>query len=431
MTDAAWIDAALTAARPQAVGALLRYFRDLDTAEEAFQDACLRALKSWPANGPPRDPAAWLIMVGRNATLDVKRRDSRLAPLPDETALSDLGDAEAAAVERLDGSDYRDDVLRLLFICCHPELPPTQQVALALRIVSGLSVRQIARAFLVSEAAMEQRITRAKARIAAAEIAFETPGAVERSERLGAVAAMVYLVFNEGYSGRGGEAERRAPLCEEAIRLTRLLLRLFQAQPEIMGLLALMLLQHARAQARFDSGGAVILLDDQDRSLWSAKLIAEGLALVDKALRHRSPGAYQVQAAIAAVHARASRTEDTDWASIDRLYATLERLQPSPVVTLNRAVAVSRLRGPAEALDMIEPLEPRLAGYFHFHGLKGALLEQLDRRAEARDAFNQAVALAHTAAEAAHIRDCLDRLSDGQKDLSSAVGDRAGTSSLG
>src|SRR5438552_17180185 len=269
MTDVAWTEAALTSARPQALGALLRYFRDLDTAEEAFQEACLRALKSWPQNGPPRDPAAWLIMVGRNFAIDHVRRRSKQEALPADEVISNLDDAESELAERLDGAHYRDDILRLLFICCHPDLPATQQIALALRIVSGLSVKQIAGAFLVSEAAMEQRITRAKARVAEANVPFETPGAAERSERLSAVAAMIYLIFNEGYSASGDTAEIRAPLCEEAIRLARLLLRLFQSEPEIMGLTALLLLQHARAAARFDSDGAVILLDDQDRSKWN------------------------------------------------------------------------------------------------------------------------------------------------------------------
>src|ERR1700760_3877019 len=195
MTDLAWIEAALVAARPEAIGALLRYFRDLDTAEEAFQDACLRALKNWPEKGPPRDPAAWLILVGRNAALDGVRKQSRNTELPPDEQISDLGDAESELAERLDGSHYRDDVLRLLFICCHPDLQPSQQIALALRIVSGLSVRQIARAFLVGDSAMEQRITRAKARIAAADVPFETPGPMERSERIASVAAMIYLVF--------------------------------------------------------------------------------------------------------------------------------------------------------------------------------------------------------------------------------------------
>ncbi len=410
MTDVAWIDAALTSARPQALGALLRYFRNLDTAEEAFQNACLRALKSWPQNGPPRDAAAWLIMVGRNAAIDDIRRGKKQEPLPTDEIISDTEDAEGALAERLDGSHYRDDILRLLFICCHPELPATQQIALALRIVSGLTVKQIARAFLVSEAAMEQRITRAKARVADAGLPFETPGAVERSERLAAVAAMIYLIFNEGYSAGGDTAEVRSTLCEEAIRLARLLLRLFQSEPEIMGLAALLLLQHARAAARFDRSGALVLLDDQDRAKWNQKEIAEGLALIDKAMRHRRSGPYQIQAAIAALHARATRPEETDWTEIELLYRGLEIMQPSPVVTLNRSVAVSKVRGPQAALDMIEPLAARLQSYFHFFGVKGAFLMQLGRNEEARTTFDRAIALANTPAEAAHIRMHLDRL---------------------
>jgi RNA polymerase sigma-70 factor, ECF subfamily len=410
VTDTAWIDAALISARPQAVGALLRYFRNLDTAEEAFQNACLRALKNWPQHGPPRDPAAWLIMVGRNVAIDEVRRTSRHEALPEDEAISDLGDAEDAVAERLDGSHYRDDILRLLFICCHPELPATQQIALALRIVSGLTVKQIARAFLVSEAAMEQRITRAKTRVSGAGMPFETPGAVERSERLAAVAAMIYLIFNEGYSAGGESSEIRKPLCEEAIRLARLLLRLFQSEPEIMGLTALLLLQHARAAARFDANGELVLLDDQDRTLWNQKMIVEGLALIDKAVRHHRSGPYQVQAAIAALHARAEKPEDTDWAQIDLLYGALEVMQPSPVVTLNRAVAVSKVRGAEAALQMIEPLGERLANYFHYFGVRGAFLMQLERNEEARIAFDRAIALANTSAEAAHIRMHLDRL---------------------
>jgi RNA polymerase sigma-70 factor (ECF subfamily) len=410
LSEVAWIDNALTSARPQAVGALLRYFRDLDRAEEAFQEACLRALRTWPVNGPPRDPAAWLIMVGRNSALDDVRRARKSVALPPDAAISDLEDAEAGLAERLDNADYRDDVLRLLFICCHPELPATQQIALALRIVSGLTVAEIARAFLVGDSAMEQRITRAKQRIAAADIPYGAPGAAERAERLGAVAAMVYLIFNEGYSATGGEAHIRLPLCEEAIRLSRLLLRLFASEPEIMGLTALLLLQHARAPARLDAAGDIVLLEAQDRRLWRRDLIEEGLALLDKALRHRRPGPYQVQAAIAGVHAHAIRAADTDWSEIDQLYATLERLQPSPVVTLNRAVAVSKVKGPAAALAMIEPLRPRLEGYFHFFGLSGALLMQLGRTADAQVAFDRAIALARTPAEAAHIRQHLDQL---------------------
>jgi RNA polymerase sigma-70 factor, ECF subfamily len=408
--DLAWLDGALAAARPQAMAALLRYFRDLDIAEEAFQEASLRALRNWPDKGPPRDPTAWLILVGRNAALDSVRRKAREAPLPQEVLISDLEDAETDLAERLDGADYRDDVLRLLFICCHPDLPATQQIALALRIVCGLSVADIARAFLVGESAMEQRITRAKAKVAKAGTPFETPGAVERAGRLAAVMAMIYLLFNEGYSASGGDAPLRSGLCDEAIRLGRLLLRLFPAEPEVMGLSALMLLQHARVEARFDAEGAVILMEDQDRTRWNGPMIAEGLALIDKAVRHRQPGPYQIQAAIAALHARAPRPADTDWPQIAGLYQALERHTPSPVVTLNRAVAVAKTEGADAALALIEPLGERLAAYFHFHGVRGAMLLELGRSAEAREAFDRAIALARTPADAAHIRQHIDRL---------------------
>ncbi len=409
MSDLGWIDAALVSARPQAVAALLRYFRDLDLAEEAYQDACLRALKAWPQNGPPRDPAAWLIMVGRNATIDVTRRRAKQTELPDEDALSDLEDVESSVAEQLDAADYRDDVLRLLFICCHPDLPATQQIALALRIVSGLSVKQIARAFLVGESAMEQRITRAKAKVAGAGVPFETPNPAERAERVAAVMAMIYLVFNEGYTAGNDNAERAA-LCDEAIRLARLLLRMYPAEPEIMGLLALMLLQHARAAARFDAEGNVVLLEDQNRALWKTALTQEGLALIDKAMRARAPGPYQIQAAIAGVHAHAKSAAETDWREIDALYQALERHAPSPVVTLNRSVALAKVEGPQAALDLIAPLADRLDGYFYYHGVRGALLKELGRSKDAREAFNRAIALANTPAEAAHIRQHLDAL---------------------
>lgn len=415
MSDLDFIASTLAGARPQAVAALLRYFRDLDLAEEAFQEASLRALSHWPKNGPPRDPAAWLILVGRNAALDHVRRRSRQAELPPEEEVSDLEDAEARMAERLDGADYRDDILRLLFICCHPELPATQQIALALRVVCGMSVPQIARAFLVSDSAMEQRITRAKGKVAGAGVPFEPPGPVERAERLGAVAAMVYLLFNEGYSAGSSESAGRGSLCDEAIRLARLLLRLYPAEPEIMGLAALMLLQHARAPARFSADGSTVLLEDQDRTLWNKPMIAEGLALMDKAMRHKVPGAYQVQAAIAALHARATTPAETDWSQIAFLYGALERMQPSPVITLNRAVAVSKVSGPEAALALIEPLASPLSGYFHFFGVKGAFLKQLGRTAEAREAFLRAIALARTPAEAAHIRMHLDHLSGEEK----------------
>ncbi|WEK04394.1 MAG: RNA polymerase sigma factor [Candidatus Devosia phytovorans] len=409
MVDNAWIATALMAARPQALSALLRYFRNLDRAEEAFQEASLRAIRTWPLKGPPRDTVAWLVFVGRNSGIDAIRKTARNVALPPEERLSDRDDAEAGMVERLDGEHYRDDILRLLFICCHPDLPANQQIALALRIVAGVPLRGIARAFLVSETAMEQRITRAKARIAANPVSFDPPDAHARLERLGTVAVMLYLVFNEGYS-RGHSDPNAARLCDEAIRLTRLLLRLFPTEPEIMGLLALMLLQHARHHARRDAQGQLVLLDDQDRRLWTPAMLAEGRALVEKALRHQQPGTYQVQAAIAAQHARAATAEDTDWQAIDRLYQTLELIQPSPVVTLNRAVAVSKWRDPAAALKLLVPLAETLDGYFYFHGMRGGLLAQIGQQEAARLAFNRAIALANSPAEAAHIRQHLDRL---------------------
>jgi RNA polymerase sigma-70 factor (ECF subfamily) len=425
MTDAAWIGAALTAARPQAMAALLRYFRNLDIAEEAFQEACLRALRTWPEKGPPRDAAAWIIMVARNAGVDHTRKQSRLTALPPEDQISDTGDQQTSLAERIDDSEYRDDLLRLMFICCHPDLPATQQIALALRIVSGLSVAQIARAFLVGEAAMEQRITRAKAKVAGAGVAYEAPGAPDRVERLAAVAAMLYLVFNEGYSAPADPD--RAALCEEAIRLTRLLQRMFPAEAEIMGLLALMLIQQSRMAARVGEDGEIVLLDDQDRGLWDRQKIGEAMALIEKGMRQGQPGPYLIQAGIASLHARAKAPEDTDWAQIDRFYALLETVQPSPVVTLNRAVAVSKASGPDDALTLIEPLGAQLEGYFHFHGVRAGLLMQLGRMGEAREAFNRAIALARTPQEAAHIRARLDEIeAGGRKPVGKKSGDTVG-----
>ncbi len=412
MTDRAAIEAALVVARPRVIAALLRAFRDLDTAEDAFQEASLRALERWADKGLPGDPTAWLVLVGRNATFDAKRHSKRhtgLDDLPAEPA-SGQTDSEGSLVSRLDDADYRDDVLRLLFVCCHPELPPAQQIALALRVVCGLSVKEIARAFLVSESALEQRITRAKARIGEARIPFEAPGPSARRERVAAVAAMVYLLFNEGYSATGGEAHIRVTLCDEAIRLSRLLLGFFPDDPSLLGLTALLLLQHARAAARLDAGGDIVLLDRQDRGLWDRSQIDEGLALLETGVLLGRADPYLVQAAIAALHAQARRAEDTDWAQIDLLYATLEQLRPSPVVTLNRAVAVSKSRGPAAALALIEPLEGRLADYFHFHGVKGSLLADLGRSADARRSLGRALELAKTPAEAAQIQLRLDEI---------------------
>ena len=419
MTGTGWLGTALATARPQVVGALARHFRDIDKAEDAYQTACVRALGSWPRNGRPRDPVAWLIAVGRNAGIDGLRRDERYAPLDGEMPGGDPPDAEAAVIDRLEAEAYRDDILRLLFICCYPGIPVSDQLALALKVVAGLSIKEIARAFLVTSKTMEQRLTRAKRKVTAAGVSFETPSVGERAERLAAVLTMLYLLFNEGYASGGDGAHVRVSLCAEAIRLLRLLLRLFPGQSEIMGLLALCLFQHARYRGRLDKGGRIVLLEDQDRTRWDRYPIAEARVLLEKALRRGRPGPYQIQAAIAGVHCAAATWDATDWAEIDRLYAALESLQPSPVVTLNRAVAVSKVRGPDAALAMIDPLGDALDGYLYFHGARAVLLEQSGRRDEALGAYARALELCATPAEADHVRGRLQAL---RKKMVGAVG---------
>jgi RNA polymerase sigma-70 factor (ECF subfamily) len=411
VTPRAAIETSLVAARPRVIAALVRFFRDLDTAEEAFQVASLRALERWPGGGVPDDPAGWLVVVARNVTFDARKREKRHVDFDEVAgAFAGSGDDETALAARLDDAEYPDDVLRLLFVCCHPELAPAQQIALALRIVCGMSVKEIARAFLVSESALEQRITRAKNRIAEAEAPFGAPGSEGRAGRLASVQTMVYLVFNEGYSATGGDAHIRAQLCDEAIRLARLLLGLFPDEPSTFGLTALLLLQHARTPARLDGDGNIVLLDRQDRSRWDRAAITEGLGLIVAGMRLGRAEPYLVQAAIAAVHAQAARAEETDWAQIVRLYETLEELRPSPVVTLNRAVAVAKTKGAEAALALVTPLETRLGDYFHFHGVKGGLLAELGRTADARCALKRALELAKTPAEAAQIRLRLDEI---------------------
>ena len=407
--DPNWIDMAVKAARPRVVAALLRYFGSVELAEEAFQEACLKALGKWPDQGPPRDPASWLVVVGRNAGLDRVRRAARETSLPEEIAAADENTEEVIA-HALDDAPYGDDILRLLFICCHRDLPATQQIALALRVVSGLSVGEIARAFLVRESAMEQRLTRAKRTVGQADVPFETPSPLVRAERLATVSAMIYLTFNEGYAAAAWEARRTMPLCAEAIRLGRLLLRLFPEEAEVHGLLALMLLQHSRVAARFDDAGAIVLLEDQDRRLWDRAAILEGTALTDRAFRARRPGPYQLQAAIAALHARAASFEQTDWVQIERLYGVLFEFQPTPVVALNHAVAISYVRHIEEALGLVERLSGPLAGYFYYHAVRGHLLERMGRTGEARQAYAVSLGLARSAAEAAQMRIYIDRL---------------------
>lgn len=406
------IEGALVDARPRAVAALCRYFRDLDRAEEAFQEACLRALRGWPERGLPKDPVAWLILVGRNIGIDEVRRHRRMVELGENPEPEAPEADEVAHLEALERQDYRDDVLRLMFVCCHPCLGSDQQIALTLRVVLGLTVPEIASALLVQPRAMEQRITRAKRRVKAAEVPFAHPTAAERRQRLHAVATATYLLFNEGYSASGGEAHLREPLCAEAIRLARLLLRLFPADPELMGLLALCQLHHSRYRARLDAAGDVILLPAQDRSLWNREAIEEGRVLLEKALRHRRPGPFQVQAAIAAVHAMASEPAATDWAEIDRLYAALERMQPSPTITLARAVAISEHRGAEAGLELLATVAEPLEGNFHFHGIYGQLLAECGELGDARREIERALSLARTPAEARHLEQRIRNLEE-------------------
>jgi RNA polymerase sigma-70 factor, ECF subfamily len=406
--DATWYDSAFRAARPRAISALLRWFGSVDLAEEAFQEACLKALVAWQRNGAPKDPLAWLVLVGRNAGVDGLRRSSRSGEFPADWR--GLENPEDKIAGELDDAACGDDVLRLLFICCHRELPSTQQIVLALKVVCGLTVTEIARAFLVSEAAMEQRITRAKRAIRQADVPFETPSAVSRAERLSTVSAMIYLMFTQGHSVAAHETARADVLAHEAIRLARILGRFFPSEPEVAGLLGLLLLHQSRAAARFDAEGIPVLLEFQDRSLWDRQLITEGIALTNRAFRMRRPGPYQLQAAIAALHARSPSCDETDWKQIERLYRILADMLPSAVVSLNHAVAISRAHGPEPALEQVTSLDASLDGYFWFHAVRGHLLEKLGRREDAEAEYRRSLELAQSVGEAINIRACIDRV---------------------
>ena len=301
-------------------------------------------------------------------------------------------------------------MLRLLFTCCHPVLRRDQQIALALKVVAGLSVEEIARAFLVQPKTMEQRITRAKKRLQAARLPYEEPDAAGRTERLSTVANAIYLIFNEGYSASQGPELIRGNLCEEAIRLARLIVRLFPEEPELRGLLALCLIQHSREKARIAADGSAVTLDLQDRTLWNRKLIAEGNILLEAALRAARPGPLQIEAAIAATHSQAATYADTDWEELDRLFRALEHIRPSPVVGLNRAVVLAKLKGPAEGLARLERLAAPLERYGGYHVARAAFLAELGRQEDARQAYRQALAFAGTTVERTHIRSKLAEL---------------------
>ena len=382
----------------RAVAVLVGAFGDIDAAEEAVQEAFAAAIRRWPSAGLPPSPQGWIVTTARNRAIDRFRR---------EASRGDLEARAAAMHERGDSAEeegaVRDDLLRLIFTCCHPALGMPARVALTLRLLGGLTTAEIARAFLVPEPTMAQRLVRAKAKIRDAGIPYRIPREADLPDRLTAVLAVLYLVFNEGYAASSGDRLVRDDLCAEAIRLGRLLAELMPDEPEAMGLLALMLLTDSRRAARTTSDGDIVLLADQDRNRWDRDLIAEGQAIVRACLRRDQPGPFQIQAAINAVHSDAPSSEATDWRQILQLYGQLMAVAPSPVVALNRAVAVAEVDGPGAALPLVEELP--LDGFHLYHAVRAELLRRLGRRNEAVEAYEAAIARTDNAAE----RDFLQR----------------------